>query len=69
MNKKIIVFTLAAVLLASVHFAEAQQQAKIPRVGYLTSALDRFNPNRDAFRQGLRDLGWIEGQNIVIEYR
>ena len=48
---------------------EAQQTKKVPRIGYLTSALDRFNPNRDAFRQGLRDLGWVESQNILIEYR
>lgn len=33
---------------------EAQLAAKIPRIGYLTSTLDEFNPNRDAFRQGLR---------------
>jgi putative tryptophan/tyrosine transport system substrate-binding protein len=49
----------------------AQQQAgKVPRIGYLrgTSASDR--PRLlDAFRQGLRELGWVEGQNIVIDYR
>jgi putative ABC transport system substrate-binding protein len=49
----------------------AQQQAgKVPRIGYLgvTSASDR-PPLLDAFRQGLRELGWGEGQNIVIDYR
>jgi len=49
----------------------AQQQAeKVPRIGYLrvTSASDR-PPLLDAFRQGLRELGWVEGQNIVIDYR
>jgi putative ABC transport system substrate-binding protein len=51
---------------------EAQQQAKkIPRIGFLTSAsaLDRDNPNLEAFRRGLRDLGWVEGQTLHIEYR
>ena len=49
----------------------AQQQAgKMPRIGYLrlTSPSDR-PPLLDAFRQGLRELGWVEGQNIVIDYR
>ena len=49
----------------------AQPQAgKVPRIGYLgvTSPSDR--PSLlDAFRQGLRELGWVEGQNIVIDYR
>src|SRR5215831_4821579 len=49
----------------------AQQQAgKVPRIGFLgvTSTSDR--PSLlDAFRQGLRELGWVEGQNIVIDYR
>ena len=51
--------------------AHAQQQAgKVPRIGFLglTSPSDR--PSLlDAFRQGLRELGWVEGQNIVIDYR
>jgi len=48
----------------------AQQPKKTPRLGYLTNdsvAVDR--PRREAFKQGLRNLGYIEGQNIVIEYR
>ena len=51
--------------------AHAQQQAgKVPRIGYLrvTSPSDR-PPLLDAFRQGLRELRWVEGQNIVIDYR
>jgi hypothetical protein len=51
--------------------ARAQQQAgKAPRIGFLglTSPSDR--PSLlDAFRQGLRELGWVEGQNVVIDYR
>jgi putative ABC transport system substrate-binding protein len=48
-----------------------QQTKKVPRIGFLTSAsvLDRANPNLEAFRHGLRDLGWVEGQTIHIEYR
>src|SRR5262245_63407683 len=47
--------------------AEAQQAAKVARVGWLTAD---GNPAReDAFRQGLRDLGYVEGHNVVIEYR
>jgi putative tryptophan/tyrosine transport system substrate-binding protein len=51
--------------------ARAQQQAgKEPRIGYLqvTSPSDR-PPLLDAFRQGLRELGWVEGQNVVIDFR
>ncbi len=47
--------------------ARAQQPAKVPRIGYLASTPD--NLRTEAFRQGLRELGYIEGQNIVIEYR
>jgi putative ABC transport system substrate-binding protein len=52
--------------------ARAQQAARIARIGYLiTGALEspETNINRDAFRQGLNELGYIEGRNIVIEYR
>jgi putative ABC transport system substrate-binding protein len=50
--------------------AEAQQPAKTPRIGVLSarSASD-FWPALEAFRQGLRERGWIEGQNVVLEYR
>jgi putative ABC transport system substrate-binding protein len=49
----------------------AQQQGKIPRIGYVSSTGDAKNPgpNVEAFRQGLRDLGYIEGKNILVEYR
>jgi putative ABC transport system substrate-binding protein len=49
--------------------AKAQQATKLPRIGYL-SANSAANPHlREAFRQGLRDLGYVEGRNVVIEYR
>jgi putative ABC transport system substrate-binding protein len=49
--------------------ARAQQPAKIPRIGYLTSFGAPPKRQIDAFVQGLRDLGYVEGQNILIEYR
>ena len=48
--------------------AEAQQPTKIARIGYLASNLTNQSP-LEAFRQGLRDLGYDEGRNVVIEYR
>jgi len=50
--------------------AEAQQQKKVPRIGFLVGASPSTNAARtEAFRQGLRELGYVEGKNIVIEYR
>jgi putative ABC transport system substrate-binding protein len=53
--------------------ATAQQPTKIPRIGYLTGSSPPTNTtpdlNADAFQQGLRDLGYVEGRNIVVEYR
>ena len=63
---------LALVALGSVPGAAyAQQAAKVPRIGYLASNLAGNSPLRlhEAFRQGLRDRGYIEGRNVVIEYR
>jgi putative ABC transport system substrate-binding protein len=64
-------FALSAVLLALCFSAEAQQPARIPHIGYLSSTGDANNPGRniESFRQGLRDLGYNEGKNIVVEYR
>jgi putative ABC transport system substrate-binding protein len=68
MNKKIVVFVLATLVLVSNSAAEAQKRAKVPRVGYLIPAAG-VSAQYEAFRQGLRDLGYVEGQNITIEYR
>jgi putative tryptophan/tyrosine transport system substrate-binding protein len=59
---------LCVLLFALCSSAQAQQSMKIPRIGYL--ALGSGNPFRtEAFRQGLRELGYVEGKNIFIEYR
>ena len=63
---------LAAVMLLAVAAgAEAQQAKKVPRIGYLSGAGDPSNPgpNVEAFRRGLQELGYIEGKNILVEYR
>jgi putative tryptophan/tyrosine transport system substrate-binding protein len=61
--------TVARTLLAAPLAAEAQQAAKIARIGYLAPNLATSPHLREAFRQGLRDLGYVEGRNLVIEYR
>jgi ABC-type uncharacterized transport system substrate-binding protein len=70
MKKKITVLILCAMLFALCSFAEAQQSTKVPRIGYLTGTLSSANSaRREAFRQGLRELGYVEGKNIIIEWR
>ncbi len=61
--------TLAVGGLFSPLAAEAQQPAKIARIGYLAANMVANPHFPEAFRQGLRDLGYVEGQNILIEYR
>jgi putative tryptophan/tyrosine transport system substrate-binding protein len=69
MKKKIMILTLCAMLLTFSMSAQAQQPArKIPRIGILGAAAS-FAGRFEAFRQGLRDLGYVEGKNIRIEYR
>jgi putative ABC transport system substrate-binding protein len=61
-------FALSAMLLAPWFSASAQQPKKMARIGWLTIGPQSMIPERyNAFRQGLRDLGYIEGENIVIE--
>jgi putative ABC transport system substrate-binding protein len=61
---------VAAMLLAVAVIAEAQQAKKVPRIGMLVGPSSSFFSTRmKAFREGLHDLGYVEGKNIVIEYR
>ena len=70
MAKKIILLALCSLLLAACFPAEAQQPTRIPRIGYLgTSSLSVNAARHESFRQGLRELGYIEGKSIVIEWR
>ena len=70
MRRKISSWLLTGILLATVSSAAAQQPKKVSRIGYLSS----FDPasesaRTEAIRLALRELGYIEGQNIAIEYR
>ena len=70
MNKKIVVSLLATLILPSVHLAEAQQAKKVPLIGVLRSGSPSSTASElNAFREGLRDLGYIDGKTIAIEYR
>src|SRR5688572_5852724 len=70
MAKFFLTSLLATVLLATASIAEAQQQAKAPRIGFLdNSTASGIAVLLEAFRQELSKLGWIEGKNITIEYR
>jgi putative tryptophan/tyrosine transport system substrate-binding protein len=70
MNHKVILFLLAASLLICVHLADAQQPKKIPLIGYLSVRDPAGESTRsEAIRLALREFGYIEGQNIAIEYR
>jgi ABC-type uncharacterized transport system substrate-binding protein len=70
MKRKITILALCAMLFALSNSASAQQPKKVPRIGYLSNSdPDAESPRSKAIRLALRELGYIEGQNIVIEYR
>jgi putative tryptophan/tyrosine transport system substrate-binding protein len=71
MTKKIILLALCSLLLAPCSAVRAQQIGKIPRIGYVrvVGVPSIPGPNVEAFRHGLKDLGYVEGKNIQIEFR
>ena len=70
MSKKISIWLLATFLLATVSVSQAQNSANVPLIGFLsTGTRTTYAPGIEALRQGLRDLGYVEGKNIKIEYR
>jgi len=74
MSKKVFWLALCALHFALCFSVEAQQPLKVPRIGWLAPAFPPSssglsNPNIEGFLQGLKELGYVEGKNIVIEYR
>jgi putative ABC transport system substrate-binding protein len=69
MNRKIVSLALGTMLFALYVSAQAQQPAKVARIGYLVGPSSASSARYEAFRQGLRELGYVEGKNIVIEWR
>jgi ABC-type uncharacterized transport system substrate-binding protein len=67
MTRVVSMVILIVAVLAAPLAAEAQPAGKIYRIGWLS--YDRYPPGDDAFQQGLRDLGWVEGRNVITEYR
>ena len=67
--RKLFTVGFALGILLAPPAADAQQAGKVYRIGFLWDSPAVFPDAIEAFRQGLRDLGWVEGQNIAIEYR
>ena len=69
MNRRVLL-TGTLGLLTTPLAAEAQAPAKLPRIGFLTAVpLSVMSARTEAFRQGLRELGYVEGRSILIEWR
>jgi len=69
-NRRTFIAAVPLALFAVPRAARAQQAGRVPRIGYLGASAPTLEPEiLEAFRQGLRDIGYIEGQNIAIEFR
>ena len=70
MKAKILVYVLPALILVTIHLAQAQQAGKAARIGYLDLGTAAGSGELlDAFRRQMTKLSWIEGKNLTIEYR
>src|SRR3954463_13524048 len=70
MKRRFAAFQVGLAFLSSAHLAEAQQASFTHRIGFISPAsLSTLTPRVEAFKEAPRDLGYVEGQNITIEYR
>jgi putative tryptophan/tyrosine transport system substrate-binding protein len=70
MKRSLMLLLIVVVTVAQGISAEAQQATKVPRIGFMIGTSPSILPDRiEGFRQGLRELGYVEGKNIIIEYR
>ena len=70
MRKSLVFLLIIVTLVGCGAIAEAQQPKKVPRIGYLSARSPSVDSSRiEVFRRGLRELGYVEGQNIAVEYR
>src|SRR5262245_30501475 len=66
MRAKILVYAIPALILTTIHLAQAQQPKKVPRIGYLTSS---GRSSFEAFSTALHQLGYVEGKSVIFEFR
>src|SRR5690349_3370888 len=67
MQRNLSVPAFVTIFLINISLADAQQVKKLPRIGYLAPRASASPPDM-AFKQGLQELGWIEGQTILVDY-
>lgn len=64
-----IMVAAAFILFAGAPAVQAQQTVRIPRIGILTLSVAPASPTFDGFRQGLRDYGYVDGENVAVKFR